>query len=151
MDQDGAFGIQTLVDVAERSLTDSFNDPTTAVQALDRLHDCIRQLATRRLPDGRFLDGDGELRLTVPTLDWEGYIALAFDSLRAAAAESPPVLERMRDALEDIRSIAPAERRPPLDDRLRWLERSAAPPSSPEFAGMRPAPHEPAGSGVQQH
>jgi uncharacterized membrane protein len=152
MDQDAAFGIQTLVDIAERSLTDSFNDPTTAVQALDRIHDCMRRLATRPLSDGRFHDAGGELRLTVPSLDWDGYVALAFDALRSAAAETPQVLERMREALEDIRSIAPAERRPPLDDRLRSLEGHADRPSPPEFPGIRPTPaHEPAGSGVQQH
>jgi uncharacterized membrane protein len=152
MDQDGAFGIQTLVDVAQRSLTDSFNDPTTAVQALDRIHDCMRQLATRQLPDGRFLDGGGELRLTVPTLAWEGYVALAFDSLRSAASESPQVLERMRDALEDIRSIAPAERRPPLDERIRSLELPVDEPPSQEPTVVLTAPtHEPRGSRVQQH
>ena len=152
MDQDGAFGIQTLVDVAQRSLTDSFNDPTTATQALDRIHDCIRQLATRRLPEGRFLDARGQLRLTLPSLDWEGYVALAFDSLRSAAADAPQVLERMRHALEDIRSIVPAERRPPLDDRLRSLERTTAGPMSRNRSASERTPtHEPAGSGVQQH
>ena len=46
-----------LVDVAERSLSDSpFLDPTTAVQAIDRLHDGLRQLAVRELPDGRYRD-----------------------------------------------------------------------------------------------
>jgi uncharacterized membrane protein len=152
MDQDGAFGIQTLVDVAQRSLTDSFNDPTTAVQALDRIHDCMRQLATRQLPDGRFLDAGGELRLTVPTMAWDGYVALAFDSLHSAASESPQVLERMRDALEDIRSIAPAERRPPLDERIRSLEPPADESPSQEPTVMLTAPtHEPRGSRVQQH
>ena len=152
MDQDGAFGIQTLVDVAQRSLTDSFNDPTTAVQALDRIHDCMRQLATRRLPDGRFRDAAGELRFTMPALTWEGYVALAFDSLRSAAEDAPPVLERMRDALEDIRSIAPTERRPPLDERIRSLERPVDEPPSQKPTVMLTAPtHEPPGSRVQQH
>jgi uncharacterized membrane protein len=139
MDQDGAFGIQTLVDVAQRSLTDSFNDPTTAVQALDRLHDCMRQLATRRLPDGRFRDAEGELRFTMPALTWEGYVALAFDSLRSAAEAAPPVLERMLDALEDIRSIAPAERRPPLDERIRSLGRPIDEPPAQEPTVVRTA------------
>jgi uncharacterized membrane protein len=150
MDQDGAFGIQTLVDVAQRSLTDSFNDPTTAVQALDRIHDCMRQLATRRLPDGRFRDAAGELRFTMPALTWEGYVALAFDSLRSHAEDAPPVLERMRDALEDIRSIAPAERRPPLDERIRSLERPVDEPPSQKPTVMLTEPtHEPPGSRVQ--
>ena len=46
LDQDAAYGLRLLVDIAERSLSDSpFHDPTTAVQAIDRLHDCLRQLA----------------------------------------------------------------------------------------------------------
>ena len=51
LDQDVAYGMRMLVDMAERSLADSpFLDPTTAVQAIDRLHDCLRQLATRAAP-----------------------------------------------------------------------------------------------------
>ena len=42
LDQDVAYGMRMLVDMAERSLADSpFLDPTTAVQAIDRLHDCL--------------------------------------------------------------------------------------------------------------
>ena len=54
LDQDVAYGVRLLVDIAERSLSDSpFQDPTTAVQAIDRLHDSLRQLARRPFPDGR--------------------------------------------------------------------------------------------------
>ena len=53
LDEDVAYGIRLLVDIAERSLADSpFQDPTTAVQAVDRLHDLLRQLARRPIPDG---------------------------------------------------------------------------------------------------
>jgi uncharacterized membrane protein len=48
LDEDVAYGVRLLVDIAERSLSDSpFQDPTTAVQAIDRLHDVLRQLARR--------------------------------------------------------------------------------------------------------
>jgi len=40
---DPAFGFRKLVDIAERSVVQPFNDPTTAVQAINRLHDCLRQ------------------------------------------------------------------------------------------------------------
>ena len=53
LDEDVAYGMRMLVDMAERSLADSpFLDPTTAVQAIDRLHDCLRQLACAFFPDG---------------------------------------------------------------------------------------------------
>ena len=127
MDQDGAFGIQTLVDIAERALTDSFNDQTTAAQAIDRLHDLLRQLATRRFPSGRFKDGEGIVRLTVPELGWEDYVALAFDSISAAAEASPSVLHRIQEALEDLMTVAPPDRRTPLEARLRSLSEQHRP------------------------
>jgi uncharacterized membrane protein len=59
LDQDGAYGLRLLVDMAERSLSDSrWQDPTTAVQAIDRLHDRLRQLARRPIPDGTFHDAE---------------------------------------------------------------------------------------------
>ena len=72
LDEDVAYGFRMLVDVAERSLSESpFLDPTTAVQSIDRLHDGLPQLAVRVIPDGRRYDGAGALRLTVPTMDWD--------------------------------------------------------------------------------
>ena len=51
LEHDVAYGMRMLVDMAERSLAESpFTDPTTAVQAIDRLHDCLRQLAVRMSP-----------------------------------------------------------------------------------------------------
>ena len=51
LDADVAYGMRLLVDIAERSLSESpFQDPTTAVQAIDRLHDILRQLAAWRRP-----------------------------------------------------------------------------------------------------
>jgi uncharacterized membrane protein len=118
MDQDGAFGIQTLVDIAERALSDSFNDQTTAAQAVDRLHDIMRQLVRRSFPSGRFVDRDGVLRLVVPVYGWDDYVAVAFDSLLEASEGATSVQRRIREALQDLQAIAPDERRPAIDDRL---------------------------------
>ncbi len=91
LEQDVAYGFRLLVDIAERSLADSpFQDPTTAVQAIDRLHDCLRQLAPRPFPDGEHRDAAGQLRLSVPSMDWDAYVHLAFDEIRLAGAGSPP-------------------------------------------------------------
>lgn len=111
LDEDVAYGIRLLVDIAERSLADSpFQDPTTAVQAIDRLHDILRQLARRPFPDGRHRDETGEVRLTVPSMSWEAYVHLAFTEIRMAGAGSPQVVRRLKAALIDLRSIAPPER-----------------------------------------
>jgi uncharacterized membrane protein len=111
-----------LVDVAERSLSDSpFLDPTTAVQAIDRLHDGLRQLATRRITDGDCTDEDGRIRVTIQAMSWDDYVHLAFDEIRLAGAESPQVSRRLVAAIEDLLRVAPEERRPPLREQLQLL------------------------------
>ncbi len=115
LDQDVAYGMRMLVDMAERSLADSpFLDPTTAVQAIDRLHDCLRQLAQRALPDGRCYDDEGCLRLVLPVMNWDAFVHLAFDEIRLAGARSPQVTRRLIAALDDLAMVAPPDRLPVL-------------------------------------
>jgi uncharacterized membrane protein len=118
-----AFGIRKLVDVAIRSIySGPFQDPTTSVQSIDRIHDTLRQLAPREFPDGCHRDTHGQVRLIERVLSWEGYVRLAFDELRLAGAGSPQVARRLRAALEDLMTVAPSARRPPLDRQLDLLE-----------------------------
>jgi uncharacterized membrane protein len=119
---DPAYGFRKLVDIAERAISSPFGDPTTAVQAIDRLHDCLRQLAPRPIPTGEFRDAAGVVRLVVKALSWDGYVRLAFDELRLAGAPSPQVARRLRAALEDLRSIASPERHPALERQLGLLD-----------------------------
>jgi uncharacterized membrane protein len=112
-----------LVDIAERSLSDSpFLDPTTAVQAIDRLHDCLHQLAPRLFPDGCYRDDEGEVRLVTPSMTWEDYVHLAFDEIRMAGARSPQVARRLRAALQDLLTIAPPDRQGVLREHLDLLQ-----------------------------
>jgi uncharacterized membrane protein len=111
LDQDVAYGLRMLVDMAERSLADSpFLDPTTAVQAIDRLHDCLRQIAQRELHDGRYRDERGRVRLIVPVMDWDAYLHLAFDEIRIAGAGSPQVSRRLTAALQDLETVVSGDR-----------------------------------------
>jgi uncharacterized membrane protein len=123
--QDLAYGFRMLVDVAVRAVSPMMADPTTAVQALDRLHDCLRQLATRPFHSGFHHDADGRLRLVEPTLTWEGYVRLAVDELRSYGSESLQLTRRLRAMLEDLLTIAPPDRRPPLREQLRLVEAAA--------------------------
>lgn len=118
LDQDVAYGLRLLVDMTERSLSDSrWQDPTTAVQAIDRLHDCLRQLIRRPIPDGRYRDDDGHLRLIQHVMTWDDYVHLAFDEIRLAGAGSPQVARRLQAALSDLLTIAPPDRRPVLQEQ----------------------------------
>jgi hypothetical protein len=64
------------------------------------------------------------VRLVERVMSWEGYIRLAFDELRLAGAGSPQVARRLRAALEDLRTVAPPERQPPLDRQLKLLDQA---------------------------
>lgn len=125
LDEDVSYGIRLLVDIAERSLADSpLQDPTTAVQAVDRLHDILRQLVRRPFPNGHHRDGAGRVRLTVQPMSWEGYLLLATEEIRLAGAGSPQVTRRLKAALMDLRSIAPSERVDSIDRQLQRLARA---------------------------
>ncbi len=122
LENDVAYGIRLLVDIGARSLADSpFQDPSTTVQALDRIHDIMRQLVERQFSDGRHRDAQGTVRLTVRSMSWHAYVHLAFDEIRMAGTRSPQVTRRLVAALKDLRSIAPVERQAPLDEQLEQL------------------------------
>jgi uncharacterized membrane protein len=106
MDHDVAFGARQLVDVAERALSPSTNDPTTAVQALDGLHDLLRRLATRPLPDGVRRDGDDRVRLLTPPTRFEDFLSLALDEVDQYGRDASQVQARIDELPEDLAGAA---------------------------------------------
>jgi uncharacterized membrane protein len=122
--QDTLFGFRQLVDIAEKALSPAINDPTTAVQAIDRLHDLLRRLAVRPMHSGRYHDEDGELRLVVRAPTWEHFVHLAFDEIRHYGIASIQVPRRLRAALLDLKRAAPEERHPALDEQLDALDQA---------------------------
>lgn len=136
---DLAYGFRLLVDIAERSVAESpFLDPTTAVQSIDRLHDCLRQMVKRQFPTGECRDKTGVVRLVVSVMAWDDFVHLAFDEIRIAGAASPQVARRLESALQDLLAIAPPERRGVLEQQRRLLgetvRRSYSEPSDVELA-----------------
>jgi uncharacterized membrane protein len=125
MQQDPAFGFRQLVDIAERGLSPAVNDPTTAVQCVDEIHDLLRRLAVRAFPSGQRFDASGSLRLSFPVTSWDGYISLACDEIRQYGGGSIQIHRRLRSMLEDLMSVAPRERHAPLRRQLTLLDESA--------------------------
>ena len=111
MEHDVAFGFRQLVDVAERALSPGINDPTTAVQALDELHDLLRRLATRPLPDGVHLDADDRVRLVTPAPQFGDLLALALEEIRQYGKDSGQVQGRIDELLDDLLDAARPEHR----------------------------------------
>lgn len=126
MRQDVAFGLRQLVDIADRALSPGINDPTTAVQALDAIHDLLRRIVVRRLSQEVHVDADGTPRLFVPCPTWPSLLSLAVDEIRRSGAESLQVVRRLRDVLEDVAALAPAPRKAAVLKQLEALEASVA-------------------------
>ncbi len=121
MAQDPAFGFRQLVDIGQKALSPAVNDPTTAVQSIDVMHDLLRKLATLPFPHGQRSDADGELRLIFPVMTWEAYVHLACDELRHYGVGSLQVIRRLRGMLEDLLEVAPVKRRPVIEKQLTLL------------------------------
>lgn len=123
--QDVAFGFRQLVDIAERALSPGVNDPTTAVQALDHLHDLLRRLAVRPLHDGHHADDSGTVRVQVPTKSWADYVGLALDEVRHWGAGSLQVHQRLRVLIDDLLTVVDGDRADVLRMQLDLLDARA--------------------------
>ncbi len=120
-EQDPKYAIRLLVDIAIRALSPAVNDPTTAVQALDQIQDLLLRLGRSQLDVGHYRDDQGKLRLIVPVPEWEDFLRLAFDEIRAYGAGSVQVMRRMRAVLRDLIEALPTVRQSALhhwDSRL---------------------------------
>ncbi|MBK5307487.1 MAG: DUF2254 domain-containing protein [Frankiaceae bacterium] len=114
MKQDVDFGIRQLVDIGERALSPGINDPTTAVQALDQLHDILRRLATRSLPDGLHTDEAGTVRLIVPAHTMADFLALGLREIAQYGRDAIQVRDRLLTLLSDVTAAAVPEHRAAL-------------------------------------
>lgn len=121
-EQDPKYALRLLVDVAIKALSPAINDPTTAVQALDQLEDHLRRLGVCRLDVGRVKDGDGVVRLLVPTPAWADFLLLAFDETRCFGATSVQVMRRLRKALKSVARVVPPARRTAVEGFLERLD-----------------------------
>ena len=139
--QDLGFGLRQLVDIALRALSPAINDPTTAVQALDRVVQFLGALSRRPLDAALHRDRAGAVRLVQPVPDWTELVDLGFTEVRGCAVGSPQVSRRMLAGLDDLLLLAPPERRAPLlrhRELLRQAVDLAAPTASDRDFALRP-------------
>jgi uncharacterized membrane protein len=119
--QDPSYGIRQLVDIAIRALSAAVNDPTTAVQSLDRLHGVLRAVAGRPDPSGCYVDSSGAVRLLEPVAGWDRLVDLAFTEIGFYGSGSPQVARKLFAIFDDLDGWVPPERRASLDALRTWL------------------------------
>ncbi len=109
--QDVGFGLRQLVDIALRALSPGVNDPTTAVQTIDRIHGLLRRLALRGYPGPVTTDGAGGPRVMIRWPSWAAYLQLATEEIALAGATQPAVTRRLHSMLADLSSVTTGDRR----------------------------------------
>lgn len=126
IEQDPAFAIRVMVDVATRALSPAVNDPTTAVQVLDHLGETLRMIGTAPSPRSTQAVDALTTGVVMPVRDWPDFLSLAFTEIREYGATSIQVVRRLRFLLEELRELVVPERRVAIDDELRRLDATVA-------------------------
>ncbi|MGB3683012.1 MAG: DUF2254 domain-containing protein [Rubrobacteraceae bacterium] len=128
--QDLAFGLRQLSDVALKGLSPGINDPTTAMQAMDRMEAVFVALGSRSLPNRVQLwviDGN-EVLVKAGYQTFGSLLGLAFDQVRRAAFTSGQVavLERLLEILDHaLQTNAVDDRQQVLWDGIFAIARQA--------------------------
>lgn len=112
--QDLAFGLRQLSDIALRALSSAVNDPTTAVQCLDRIIQFLAAVAALPLGVVHHRDRKGAVRLVQDVPGWADLVDLGFEEIRRCATDSPQVTRRLLAGIDDLVALAGPERQGPL-------------------------------------
>lgn len=118
LEQDAAFGLRQLTDIALRAISPSLNDPTTAIACIGYLGACLERLATRALPAREREVGDATI--VARRRRFEEYVE--------------PFVELSRYGREDARVVAAL-----LDALARPTESASAVGASGRVATLRAA------------
>ena len=109
MQQDVAFGLRQLVDVAVKALSPGVNDPTTAVHAIGHLAHLMVRLSHHELGPRVRTDDAGDVRAVVPGHTFEDFLKLSCGQIRRYGAGEPAVTgELLRLILDVARADHPA-------------------------------------------
>jgi len=127
IEQDPAFAIRIIVDIADKALSPAINDPTTAVQALDHLSEVLRLIGTTDFSRSRWHPGSAvRTGLVIPARRWEDYLTLGVTEIREYGSTSIQVMRRLRAMLEELRDEVRPEHRPAVEEELARLQAAVA-------------------------
>ncbi|MDZ7638590.1 MAG: DUF2254 family protein [Bryobacterales bacterium] len=101
IEQDAAFGIRQIVDVALKALSPGINDTTTAVMCLDYLSAILLKLSERGI-DCSFAAEDGERRFFTNGPTFQSFVDDALTQIRQCAEGNPVILQRLIRVLSTV-------------------------------------------------
>ncbi|MEV5488472.1 DUF2254 family protein [Streptomyces bobili] len=126
IEQDTAYGLRLLADIAIRALSPAVNDPTTAIEALDQIEDVLRRLADRAHGPYWLVDEAGRPRVSCPAPYWPDLVSLALDETLLYGSANPQTVRRLHALLDHLLAATADDRGAPLAERREALHRLAA-------------------------
>jgi uncharacterized membrane protein len=133
--QDSAYGIRQLVDVAVKALSPAVNDPYTAVQAIHHMTVIFGEMASRPLGPRVARDPVGPAVVVVPSRVFGQYLAKMCGLVRRYGSSEPNVMTALLRLMDHCARIARTDRarldaiseqaRLVLDDGLRDIAQPA--------------------------
>jgi uncharacterized membrane protein len=121
VDQDPAFGIRQIEDMALKALSPGVNDTSTAVICVDHLTAILAHLAGRQLPP-LYLYEKAKLRVITIAPSFESLLADSFDQIRRNAAGNVAIMACILNALDNIASLTDSQRhREALCEQMQWI------------------------------
>ncbi len=126
LQQDLAFGVRQISDIAVKAMSPSINDPTTALTCLDHCGVILRRMAMRPDPVARRAGADGRLRVVVHGSTFESVAWAVFTPMRVYASGDPAVVLRLLDVLGATAKIVDTDdRRDVIWNHVRLIGEAA--------------------------
>ena len=121
IEQDPAFALRIMVDIAIKALSPAVNDPTTAVQVINHLGDTLHTIGATDL-DPKAAPVERPWRVVVPARGWEEYLSLGVTEIREYGASSVQVVRRLRALLTELLDSVRPEHRAAVESELARLD-----------------------------
>ncbi|MDK3257657.1 DUF2254 domain-containing protein [Blastococcus capsensis] len=101
-EEDPAYSLRKIVDIAGRALSPGINDPTTAVHALSHVSALLGDLLPRHTDVTARRDEEGVVRLVLPRWTAQALLRLGLEEPLEYASGQPAVLRRIAGLLREL-------------------------------------------------
>jgi uncharacterized membrane protein len=120
-EQDVAWGLIELSDIAIKALSPGINDPTTAVMVIDRLGEGLVILGRRALPEALRTDADGQVQVITRQISFAHAVEVSFGRIRQYGADQPMIKARLHTVMSRVAAQIPEAQRVCIDCELAKL------------------------------
>ena len=124
--QDLAFGLRQLVDIADRALSPSINDPATAAQCVQEIHRVFRYLVTVTEPSPYIADDNGQVRVVHYPQRIGDMLCEVVREIHFYGSDSMMIPKLLRTMVEDLSTAATGHAQPAVERARSILDTGSA-------------------------